>query len=73
MFQRGDIVEFDGILAVVVGTYADGLAPEDHVALWFGDPKGVRRSQGGSGQLTPEVWTVPSEYCQLALQPDVFH
>jgi hypothetical protein len=57
----------------VVGTFEDGLAPEDHLALWFGDPRGTRLSAGGSGRLQPEVWTVPSEYCQPACAPIVKH
>ena len=55
MFKRGDLVEFDGLLAVVVGSFKDGLAPEDHLALWFGTPQGIRQSQGGPGGLQPEV------------------
>ncbi len=73
MFQRGDLIEFDGVLAVVVGTHSDGMAPEDHLALWFGHPQGVRRSAGGVGGLQPEVWTVPTEYCQPAPAPTVKH
>jgi hypothetical protein len=73
MFQRGDFVELDGLLAVVVGTDADGRAPEDHVALWFGDPRGERVSKGGAGGLRPEVWTVPSEYCSAAPEAIVKH
>jgi hypothetical protein len=73
MFKRGDLVEFDGLLAVVVGSFEDGLAPEDHLALWFGTPQGIRRSQGGPGGLQPEVWTVPTDYCQPASEPIVRH
>ncbi|MEG3439476.1 hypothetical protein V0288_20280 [Pannus brasiliensis CCIBt3594] len=62
-FERGDFVEFDGLLAVVVGTDGDGRAPEGHVALWFGDPEGQRVSEGGTGGSRPEVLTVPIDYC----------
>lgn len=72
-FARGDFVQLDGLLAVVVGTGEDGGAPEDHLALWFGDPPGVRISQGGSGAASPEVWTVPAEYCEPAPDPEVKH
>lgn len=58
-FGRGDFVEMDGLLAVVVGTYGDGTTPEGHLSVWFGDQQGVRSSQGGAGGSTPEVWTVP--------------
>ena len=73
MHKRGDFVEFDGLLAVVVGTFEDGMAPEEHVALWFGFPQGTRRSEGGHGGLTPEVWTIPYEYCEPALPPEIKH
>jgi len=71
--ERGQLVELDGLLAAVVGTDEDAWVPEDHVALWFGDPRGVRVSQGGSGGLHPEVWTVPAEYCVAAAEPVVRH
>ena len=66
MFQRGDFVESDGLLAVVVATEGDEVdtvegtdkVPEGHVAVWFGDPQAKRISEGGSGDSTPEVWTL---------------
>ena len=73
IFKRGQFVEHDGLLAVVVGTPEDGSAPEGHVALWFGEPRGKRISEGGVGGQAPEVWTVPAEYCTLAVTPDVRH
>lgn len=54
-FERGHFVEHDGLLAVVVGTPEDGGAPEDHIALWYGEPPGMRISKGGSGGQHPEV------------------
>ena len=54
-FKRGDIIEHDGLLAVVVGTDADGGAPEDHLALWYGEPRCTRISKGGVGGQHPEV------------------
>ena len=70
MFKRGDIVEIEGQLAVVVGTFEDGSAPEDHVAVWFGDPKTVR---GGRGGQKPEVWTIPADLFRNAADPEVLH
>ncbi|MES2997139.1 MAG: hypothetical protein V4733_10060 [Verrucomicrobiota bacterium] len=72
-FKRGDIIELDGLLAVVVGTSEDGGAPEDHLALWFGDPRCTRISKGGVGGQHPEVWTVPADYCIVAALPVVRH
>ncbi|MDB6123229.1 MAG: Sinac [Pedosphaera sp.] len=69
MFKRGDLVEFDGLLAVVVGTAEDGSANAGELALWFGEPKGLRKSKGGRGGLRPEVWTVPLVYCTPAAEP----
>jgi hypothetical protein len=72
-FEKGDLVELDGLLAVVVGTFEDGMAPEDHLALWFGTPQGRRKSEGGSGGLRAEVSTVPAAYCQHAAAPLIEH
>ena len=73
LWRCGQFVELDGLLAAVVGVEGDPCVPEGHVALWFGEPKSVRKSQGGSGGLQPEVWTVPEEYCSLAVEPVVRH
>lgn len=72
-WQRGQLVELDGLLAVVVGTEADPCVPEGHVAVWFGEPRGVRRSEGGPGGLRPEIWTVPVAYCTPAAEPVFRH
>lgn len=65
-WKRGDLVELDGLLAVVVGVEGDLDVPEDHVALWFGDPRCERRSKGGTGGQHPEIWTVPAEHLVAA-------
>lgn len=70
MFRRGDIVEIAGQLAVVVGTFDDGGAPEDHLAVWFGGPKTIR---GGPSGTTPEVWTIPEDLFERAKDPNVLH
>jgi hypothetical protein len=70
---RGDIVELDGLLAVVVGVEGDPNVPEDHLAVWFGDPQCKRISQGGKGRANPEVYTVPTEYFSLANEPVYKH
>lgn len=68
----GDFIELDGLVGVVVGIELDEDAPEDsHVAIWFGVEDQKRISEGGSGNLVPEVWTVPVEYCNRA-NPPVF-
>lgn len=72
-FKRGDLIEHDELLAVVVGTPEDDGAPEDHLTLWYGEPRCIRMSKGGVGGQHPEVWTVPAEYCILAASPDVRH
>ena len=72
-WQRGDLVEFDGRLAVVVGAEGDPGVPEDHVKLWFGEPQSVRKSEGGPGRLVPVLRTVPEEYCLPAPPADVRH
>lgn len=73
MFKRGDILEIDGLLAVVVGTGDEGSTPEGHVAVWFGDSKALRISAGGKGGSTPEVWTIPEEFCTMAAKPKLNH
>jgi hypothetical protein len=73
IFKRGQLVETDGLLAVVVGTPQDGGAPDDHLALWFGEPRCKRISEGGAGGKQAEIWTVPAEYCTLAASPVLRH
>ena len=72
-WKRGDLVEMDGLLAVVVGVEGDPKVPEDHVAVWFGDPRCVRKSEGGSGGRPPEIWTVPAEHVVAAVPPTWNH
>jgi hypothetical protein len=72
-WKMGQMVECDGLLAVVVGTDAESWVPEDHVALWFGDPKAIRKSEGGPGASRPEVWTVPADLCNPTAAFDVRH
>ncbi len=71
--MKGAFIEFDGLLGVVVGIAGEHGVPEEHVAVWFGDPKGKRRSEGGLGGLRPEVWTVPIECCEQAAPPIISH
>ena len=73
MIQKGDFVEVDGLLAVVVGVEGDEHVPDEHVVLWFGTPQGVRQSQGGSGRLVAEVWAVPIDVCKSAQPPCLHH
>ena len=72
-WRRGDLVELDGLLAAVVGIEGDPKVPEEHVALWFGNPRCQRKSQGGACGQRPEVWTVPTEYCVPAADPVYRH
>ncbi len=71
--RRGDFVSFDNLLAVVVGVEGDPDVPEDHVALWFGEPADERASHGGSHGLRPVMRTVPVGYCSAALEPEIRH
>jgi len=73
IWNRGDLVELDGLLAVVVGVDADPGVPEGHVAVWFGEPQCHRKSKGGLGGQRPEVWTVPEQYCVPAAEPVYKH
>ena len=70
-WQRGDLVELDGVLAVVTSIAGDPGVPDDHIAVWFGDPRCKRKSEGGTGGASPEIWTVPEEYF-VAAAPPVF-
>ena len=71
----GKFVLFDGVPAVVVDLPGLGgvPTPEDHVALWFGDPRVVRKSAGGPGSAVPEVWTVPLDLCKYCADLIVEH
>jgi hypothetical protein len=73
MFHIGTFVELDGLLGVVVGLSGENGVPDDHLALWFGEPQGRRKSEGGEGNLVPIVWTVPTEYCLPAKPPILQH
>lgn len=68
-WRRGNLVEFDGLLAVVVGVDGDPNVPEDHVAVWFGISRCVRESEGGPGGQRPEVITIPAAYFVAAAEP----
>lgn len=73
-WQHGALVEFDRLLAVVVGLPSDPDVPADHLGLWFGHPQAVGISAaGGSGGEHAEVWTVPQHLCTPAGQPIVKH
>ena len=70
------MVEVDGTPCVVVALAGEPVGlehvPEDHVALWFGNP--VAQPVGKTttqGKL--EVWTVPVEYVQQGQVPAVRH
>ncbi len=66
-WQRGDLVEFDGILAAVVGLEGESGVPEGHVALWFGEPQGQRKSMGGRGSLRPIVLSSSRPDCSRGI------
>ena len=71
--RKGDFVEMDGLLAVVIATEDDPNVPDEHVGLWFGDPTAKRISEGGTGGATPEVFTVPVEDCSRPVGPQFTH
>ena len=73
MFHIGAFVEFDGLLAVVVGLSGENGVPDDHLAVWFGEPHGERKSEGGEGNLIPIIRTVPTEYCLPVKLPITQH
>ena len=72
-FKLGDMVELDGLLCSVVGLPDGGDVPEEHLAVWFGDPACKRTSEGGTPGKRPEIWTVPEEYFKLAAPPEFKH
>ena len=68
-FEKGDQIEIDGLVAVVVGIDTDYSTPEEHLTLWFGESQMKRVSEGGSGGGAPEVWTVPEVLYSKAAEP----
>ena len=72
-FKKGDFVEMDGLLAMVVATDIEDAIPEEHLAIWFGDPNAKRKSDTEYVQNSPEVWTVPEELCNKGLEPVFKH
>ena len=67
IWKRGDLVELDGKLGVVVGVAGDANVPDEHLAVWFGN------SHGALGGRRHEVWTVPEEYFIAAQEPVYKH
>lgn len=72
-FKRGDLVENNGLLEVVVGGYGDNHVPEDHIAIWYGSNTTTSSTQKEESALVPEIWTVPQEYVRLAPSPIMRH
>jgi hypothetical protein len=72
MHRRGDLIEFDGLLAAVLAvagdpfplSMADDFVPDDHLAVWFGDPSARRISEGGPGGHVAVIHIVPAEVCR---------
>jgi hypothetical protein len=72
-FNRGDFVEVDGALGVVVGVAGEQQVPEEHLAIWFGVDKPSSAAQEEHGVGCPEVWTIPQEYVQAGPNAIVHH
>lgn len=72
-WQRGDFVELNGRVAVVVGVEGEPDIPEGHVALWYGEAQGQDATAGDTGAGPVQVWTVPAEYCGLGPEPIYRH
>jgi hypothetical protein len=72
-YKKGEFVQFDGLPAVVVGIEGENDIPDGHVALWFGEPDAKRESQGGSGNIRPQIWIVPEELCNEGIHPEMKH
>ena len=66
----GDFVEMDGLIGVVVKLED---CPEDHIAVWFGMENQKRKSEGSENVITPEVWTIPTEYFKKTDNMKVLH
>ncbi len=73
LLARGDLVELDGLLAVVVGIEGDPNVPDEHVAVWFGDPQCKRKSEGGLGGSRAEFWIIPEDHLISASPPIYKH
>lgn len=72
-FNKGDFVELDGLTAVIIATCCDADIPEEHVAIWFGDPSASRKSEKNYSRISPEVWIVPIDVCLAGLRPIFKH
>lgn len=72
---KGDFVEFDGQVAVVVGTDDEKDVPEEHVLLWYGEPGQARKSESSNThkRVRPIVFLVPEEYCTESLTAKIKH
>jgi hypothetical protein len=73
-FKKGDFVEIDGLIGVVVGIEKDEITPEGHLAIWFGAGQQVRASEGATSPIPVEIHTVPIAMCgKLKQTPTIFH
>ena len=72
-WQKGDFVIQNGLLAVVVGIPGDPNVPEEHLALWYGEPQDQGALKDETGQERLKVYTVPAEYCHLGPEPVYLH
>ena len=71
--RKGELVELDGLLGVVVGLAGEEGVPDEHVAVWFGQPQVERVSRGGSGGARHEAWTVPEALLASSAKPILKH
>ena len=54
-FEKGDLVEFDGRLAVVVRLGGEMGVAEGHLALWFGEENPKWTLEGGGKNEAPQL------------------
>lgn len=67
--HKGDFVRIDGINAVVVCNEDDDNIPAEHVGVFFGSGLARRESEGGTGNLNPQIWIIPIDLCEDGLEP----
>ena len=66
---KGDIVDFEGLLGVIIDTDESGDLSKGHVTVWFGEQRSTKTSDGEEGNQAPVVYNMPARYCKRAKKP----
>ncbi len=61
--KKGQFVQVDNAIGVIVFLELENSVPEDHLGIWYGE----------FSDNTPKYRTVPAEYCKLVSSIKSYH